>query len=211
MNAAFLIMSSAALAGADPAPPLPPPAAPVVVSGAGCNNCGAPAYAPSSGDCCGSSKGGLFDRLKGRFGGGGGLFGKKHGKGDCGCAPACAPAPCPAPCAAPPPCNTCNPCATSVADRPNLLDTLKSRMGHKKRGKGDCGCAPACGPTCDPCGAAHLMPAPPVGPGPIPGPVVPPKEMPKPKDEKPKGGNTSGIPQPFPGAGLPAGASSSPY
>lgn len=188
MNAAFLIMSSAALAGADPAPTTPPPA-PVVVSGAGCNNCGAP---PS---CC--SKPGIFDKIKARFSG----FGKKS---SCGCAPACPPAPCPAPCppvkaCAPPPCPPpCPPapkcCPTSIADRPNLLDNLKARWGSKKSG-----------PCCDPCGATTVISPPPTGG------TTPPKEMPKPKDEKPKGGNTSSVPSPFPpvsGAGLSSG---SPY
>ena len=111
MNAAFLIMTSAALSGADPVPTPPPPAAPVVVStGAGCSNCGT--VAPS---CCGSSRVGLFDRIKSRCGG----FGKRSK--NCGCAPTpcCPPAPCytpkpcctpaPAPCYTPQPvpCNTC--------------------------------------------------------------------------------------------------------
>jgi hypothetical protein len=189
VNAAFLIMSSAALAGADPAPPPPLPAAPVVVSGAGCSSCGTPAY--SSG-CCGSSKQGLFDKLKGRFGG----FGKKsHG---CGCAPACAP---PAPACAPAPCNTCNAwnsCPTSIASRSNLFDTLKSRWGHKKKH----------GPCCDTCGAATAVDgcaAPlPVGAPPVvvPGPTAPPKEMPKPKETvKPKGNVSAPLP-PVSGAGL---------
>ncbi len=175
MNAAFLIMSSAALAGADPAPPAHPPAAPMVVSGAGCNNCGAPA------GCC-DKKPGLLDRIKSRLGG----IGKKAH--DCGCAPA------PAPCAAPAPCNTCG-----AADRPNLFDKLKSRWGSKKSN---------CGPTCDPCGAAHLTPPPATGG------TTPPTEMPKPKDEKPKetpkGGNSSSIP-PIPTVPPIAGAGTSPY
>ncbi|HEY1188256.1 MAG TPA: hypothetical protein VGE74_11395, partial [Gemmata sp.] len=157
MNAAFLLMSTAALAGADATPPAAP--APVVISsGAGCSNCG-PVVAAPCGDC-GKTKIGLFDKLKARFGG---LGKKSH---DCGCAPAPAPAP-------------CDPCATTVAARPNLFDKLKSRFGHKK--------CDTCGPVCDPCGAAHLMPAPTTATTP---PVTtPPKEMPKPKDT-PKG-NTS--------------------
>lgn len=187
MNAAFLLMTSAALAGADPAPPPPPPAAPVVVSGAGCNNC-APAYAAG---CC-EKKPGLLDRIKSRLGG----IGKKSH--DCGCAPA------PAPCATPAPCNTCG----GASARPNLFDTLKARWGHKKHSN--------CGPTCDPCGAAHI--APPVTGGTIGG-TTPPKEMPKPKDEKPKdkpkdekpkGGNTSSVP-PIPSVPPIAGAGTSPY
>ena len=98
MNAAFLIMSSAALAGADPIPPQYAP--PIVYSGgAGCSTCGAPAPVA---DCCGKAhKVGLLDKLKARFSG----FGKKsHG---CGCTaePACAPAPV---CAPAPACNTCS-------------------------------------------------------------------------------------------------------
>ncbi len=122
VNAAFLIMTSAALAGADPAPPPPPPAAPIVVSGsAGCTNCGA-----ATTGCCGSSKAGLFTRLKDRFGR------KSH---DCGCAPAPAPS-----C-----CDTCN----SGCSRPNLLDTLKARWNAKKH-RNSC-----CTPCCDPCGGAQ--------------------------------------------------------
>jgi hypothetical protein len=102
VNAAFLLMSSAALAGADPAPAAP--AAPAVIStGHGCNNCGAPAAA-----CC--PKTGLLDKIKARLGG---LRSKSH---DCGCAPAPA----------------CDTCPKSVADRPNLLDKLKARWGSKK-------------------------------------------------------------------------------
>ncbi|AMV27655.1 hypothetical protein VT84_24860 [Gemmata sp. SH-PL17] len=78
MTAAFLLMSSAALAGADPvAQPAPATPAPVVVSGAGCSNCGTPACDP-----CASGKVGLLDKLKARF------PKKSH---DC-CTPA--PAPC---------------------------------------------------------------------------------------------------------------------
>lgn len=105
MNAAFLLMSTAALAGADPAPAAP--VAPAVIStGHGCNNCGAPAT------CC--EKAGLLDKIKARIGS------LKHKSHDCGCAPAPAP---------------CHTCAKSVADRPNLLDKLKARFGgHKSCG-----------------------------------------------------------------------------
>ncbi len=171
MNAAFLLMSSAALTGADPAPAHPAPV--VISSGSGCTNCGTPAHS----DCGNCGRAGLLDRLKSRFG-----SRKSH---DCGCAP-CAPAPAPcAPTCAP----ACDPCKKSYADRPNLFDTLRAKWGAKK----------SCGPTCDPCGASHLgagcatpLPAgaapvtPPAGGG------APPKEMPKPKDPpksdaKPKG------------------------
>jgi hypothetical protein len=170
VNAAFLLLSSAALAGADPAPAAP--AAPAVIStGHGCNNCGAPAAA-----CC--PKTGLLDKIKSRLGG---LRSKSH---DCGCAPAPAPA--------------CDTCPKSVADRPNLLDKLRARMGAKK----SCGCAPAC----DPCATAphHDAHAPTTGGTP------PPKEMPKPKDPPkvdPKG--NVGIPTPLPP--ITGAAGTSPY
>jgi hypothetical protein len=111
-----------------------------------------------------------------------------HKSHDCGCAPApaCAPAP----------------CCTSVANRPNLFDTLKSRWGSKKH---SC-CETSCGPTCDPCGANYLVAPPNTGGSG----GTPPKEMPKPKDKE-KGGNTSSIPQsqpPVSGAGL---SGNSPY
>jgi hypothetical protein len=180
VNAAFLLMSSAALAGADP---MPAPAAPVVVSGAGCSNCGPPVHYSD----CGCSKPGLLDRFKARFGK------KSH---DCGCAPAPCPTPCPPPAPCPPPCAPA-PCHTckSAADRPNLFDTLKSRWGHKK----------SCGPTCDPCGASHLggcaTPLPADAHPVTPGTGTPPKVMPKPVDPKadpkadPKGkGNSTGAP-----------------
>ncbi len=170
MNAAFLLMSSAALAGADVAPPAAAPrrwsstAGPVATTARRrrATSCG-----------CETKKIGLFDKLKGKFGG----FGKKSSS-DCGCVPACAPVYVPPPA----PCNTCNTCSTGKADRPNLFDKLKSRLGHKK--------GSSCGPVCDPCGAAHLTPgcatpgAPVVVP-PMTG-TIPPKEMPKDPKEKPK-------------------------
>lgn len=179
MNAAFLLMSSAALAGADVAPP-PAPAPAVISSGAGCSNCGAPAVAPC-GDC-GKAKIGLLDKLKARLGG---LGKKSH---DCGCAPAPAP---------------CDPCATAAA-RPNLLERLKGRLGHKK--------CHTCGPVCDPCGgAATVLSSPPVtgAPPAVANPSAP-KEMPKPKDAAPpKGGVLAPVP-PITGASGLADANS-PY
>ncbi len=119
MTAAFLLMSSAALAGADPAPTPAAPAPAVVHSGAGCKNC---TPAP-----CGCEKPNLLDRLKAKFGK------KCH---DC----SSAPVPAAAPVAPPAPRNACSPC--SVADRPNLLDKLKSRLGQLKASH----CGPVCDP-----------------------------------------------------------------
>lgn len=175
VTAAFLLMSSAALAGADPVPVAPAAPAPAVVnSGAGCNKC-----AP----CGCEKKPGLLDRLKEKFG-------KKSG--DC-----CAPVPACAPVKVPLPCNTCG---SSAADRPNLLDKLKSRWSSKHSN---------CGPTCCTAGAPIIQP----------GTGTAPKEMPKPKDvkpksdDKPKAGTSGSIPLPLPpvnGAGGLTG-SGSPY
>ncbi len=181
MTAAFLLMSSAALAGADVSPPPAAHPAPVVVStGAGCSNCSAPSCG------CSTHKVGLFDKLKSKFG---------KRTSDCGCAPvpSCAPVYVPPPAA-------CNTCATSTSARPNLLDKLKSRCGHTK--------ASSCGPTC---GSARLgggcaTPGTPYVP-PVTGTTPPPKEMPKDpkevgKDPKnkpipPKGGvNITPLPLP---------------
>jgi hypothetical protein len=184
VNAAFLIMSTAALAGADPAPVAPAPAAPIVISGAGCSNCGTPVY--TSG--CGGCKPSLFDKIKSKFGS------RSHG---CGCAPA--------PVAAT--CNTCNPCTSTASYRPNLLDKVKGHWASKK-------CGPSCTSTCDPCAtgvSGCATPLPPGAPAVPPGGTVPPKEMPKemPKDTKPKTtGNASALPQPVTGAGL---TGTSPY
>ena len=182
MNAAFLIMSSAALAGADPAPAAPAaPAAPIVVSGTGCTNCGAPAY--TSG-CCGS-KPSILDKIKSKIGS------RSHG---CGCAPVADP------------CNTCNPCSTA-SSRPNLLDNLKAKWASKKH----CGpsCDP-CGTAVTGCASPLPPGAAPAAP-PSTGTTAPPKEMPKETPKAKTGGNVSSIPQPLPpvtGAGL---TGTSPY
>ena len=187
MNAAFLLMSSAALAGADVAPPPPAATAPVVVHGTGgCTNCGTPAPVSSCG--C-EKKVGLFYKLKSKCGG----FGKKPSH-DCGCVPACAPAPMPLPT-----CHTCNTCPTSIASRPNLLDKMKGWCGHKK--------ASHCGPVCDSCGVTATTgcatPGAPYVPPTTGGTTTtPPKEMPKetpkttPPVVKPKG--DAGVPLPLP-------------
>ncbi|QJW99394.1 hypothetical protein FTUN_7006 [Frigoriglobus tundricola] len=107
------------------------PAAPVVVSGTGCTNCGAPAY--SSG-CCGS-KPSILDKIKSKIGS------RSHG---CGCAPVADP---------------CNTCATA-SYRPNLLDSLKGRWGAKKCGPScdPCGSAVSGCATPLPPGAAPAAP-----------------------------------------------------
>lgn len=151
MNAAFLLMSSAALAGADPAPAAS--VAPAVIStGHGCTNCGSPATT-----CC--PKTGLLDKIKARLGS------WKHKSDDCGCAPAPAPA--------------CHTCPKSVADRPNLLDKLKARLGSKKSCGCAPACDPcATAPAHD---AHPAPPGGGTAPKEMPKPKEPPKVDPKPK------------------------------
>lgn len=167
MNAAFLLVTSAWLAGGQapttPATPMPtgaPPAAqvaPAPAYGGGCSSCG------SSYGGCGCSSGcndcekpGLLDRLRARF--------AKNECG-CGCAPtcsSCAPAPvyhatptfhgssCGSCCSS---CSSCDSC-----DRPSFFERLRARF-HRDS---DCGCSCDSGCAtggCSSCGAAPLPPA----------------------------------------------------
>jgi hypothetical protein len=168
VNAAFLLVTSAWLAGGQTAAPPPPapmaPAAPYVATAA----------APSGGCGCGSTCGcndcekpGFLERMRGRF----------HKDKDCGCAPAttqsCAPAPVyhAAPCAS---CgSTCDSC-----EHAGFLDRLRARF-HRDN---DCGCNSCGAPACSSCGAAPLPPAK-VG-EPIKGPAEGPKKLPE--GDKPK-------------------------
>lgn len=159
MNAAFLLVTTAWLAGADAAPAAAPPApaapaaGPAVIApiapggscqGAGCNTCGG-----DCGSCCdsccdsGCGKQGLLSRLRGLC--------HRNKCDDCcdTCQPACAPVAT---------CNTCNTC--------NTCDTCDSGCGRKHRfhrNKGNdccntcevsCGSCGSCGDTCcdDGCG-----------------------------------------------------------
>lgn len=171
MNASVLLLSSALLAGADPAPVAAAPTAPVVAApiagvAAGCG-CSAPAScAPSCGRV------GLLDRLRARLA----SFHKPK------CHTACAPASAPAPTPAPAPC-----CGTPIftgfttschdpCDRHSLLAKLRAKF----HGSRHCdaysvmltGCAPAVG---------TLLAAPPAG---APAPTTPPDAMPKPDAPK---------------------------
>ncbi len=170
MNAAFLLVASAWLAGGEPPPSTTPtPPAPQA----------APAPAPYGGGSCGcgcastcgcneGEKPGFFDRLRGRF---------HRDHGDCGCTPApcqCAPAPVyhAAPCACSSPCDTC--------ERPSLFERLRGRF---HRG-GECGCGDTCGsPGCSSCGGG--APLPPQKPGEqLKPPMEGPKKLPEGTDKK---------------------------
>lgn len=150
MNAAYLLLTSAWLAGADAAPAAPAPvaSAPVVASGSCCGNAGGcSSYADSS---CGCEKVRFWDKWKGRCH-------KDCGyEQSCGCA---APAPscgCAAPvhvhhvhaapscgCAAPAPsCGCAAPapsCGCEDSCKPSLWERLRGKF-HKH----DCGCESSC-------------------------------------------------------------------
>ena len=138
MNAAFLLLTSAWMAGADAAPA--PAAAPATVAGSSC--CGGCGTSCDTG--CGRKlfTGALRARLSG-------LFHK-----DCcdSCAPACPPAPCckpacpPAPCCKPAPV-CCKPAPVCCTPAP----VCKPAPVCCKPAPVCCTPAPVCKPACDPC------------------------------------------------------------
>jgi hypothetical protein len=211
VNVAFLLISTAVSAGADPGPVAAAPPtrsaaalslspAPVVAGSCGsggCGGCGAVS------DCCGGAdacceSGGLFARLRARFGG-------HHGHHDCGCGCEVAPSCCGS---APTPvissahsccgnghgatsccgsCGTVSSCCDGCGEKPSLLDRLRARF-HRGHGEDCCGCGcdNGCGGHYTSAGVgAHIptMPGAPPGTG---MPAEPIKKMPKPVD-KPNG------------------------
>jgi hypothetical protein len=132
VNAAFVMLTSAWMAGADPVPAAPAaPAAPVVSTSMGACNGGYGGYGCGStaGDCgCEHQRQRLCDRLKGMF---------KRGN-NCGCesAPTCAPAP-----------------VHHVAASCGCEDTCKkpglcARLKGKFKRHNDCGCDTGCNSGC---------------------------------------------------------------
>jgi len=190
VNAAFVMLTSAWLAGADPAPPAAnapaAPAAPAVVSsGNTCGGCGSTCGDACADPCCDSGRkkifAGLVSRVKSKF--------HRH---DC-CEEACAPAPCPCPpkpvCCEPAR-PACDPCADACHDggRKKLLGGLAGKLRSKFNRNDCCGSVDACG-----CGSAAPSPAQPAAPA---APQSEPKKMPT-----TIGGGTikiqEGIPNPF--------------
>jgi hypothetical protein len=180
VNAAFLLVTSAWLAGQAPPPPAQPipspaPAPPMAVAS---NGCCEPACNNGCGDGCGG--GGFLSRLRGLC--------HRDRCGECG---GCAPAPCPkpvcAPCPAPAPCPkpVCAPCPAPCPKPTACCDSgcdsgcggggFLSRLRglcHRNECGGECGgCAPcpAPKPVCAPC------------PAPCPKPVCAPCPAPCPK------------------------------
>jgi len=161
VNAAFLLVTTAWLAGADPvaapaAPAAPATAAPAVVSSSSCNSCG------SCGDACCDSGHTLCGRLKGLF--------ASHRHDSCGSCETCAApapkccAPAPKPCC-PAPAPACNSCGTShdscgCGSFGGRLRGLFHRTSSccETTACSDCGAAPATAPA--PAGKAEPIPAP---------------------------------------------------
>jgi hypothetical protein len=158
VNAAFLLVTTAWLTGADPVPVQAAPAAKAAPAMAA----PAPAMvaAPAGGDC-GSCETACCESFGHRFRG---LFTRHHGCGSCD---TCAPAP--KPCCAPPPAP--KPCCAAPA--PTCCDSC----GHRLRGlfqrRSCCETVAACG-GCD----AAPMAAPAPRPEAIPAPGTPAKKMP---------------------------------
>ena len=192
MNAAFLLVTSAWLAGADPAPPAKPIPAPVASPAPALAP--APAYASGScssggcdtcGDACssGCGKHSFFSRLKGHG----------HKKG-CGCeeVSSCSTCAAPAPVATTSCCSSCDTCGDPCARKHGgFLKGLFAKHGHK-----GCGCETA---ACDSCGATTSAPAAwPAAPAPLaPGkpagePLPAPKDLPSKK--MPSGASLNGAP-----------------
>lgn len=194
MNAAYLLLTSAWMAGADAAPVAPAAAAPVVSTGSCCGGGCATSCDPCA-NRCGPN---LFERLRSRF--------HRNDCCDTGCsAPVvhhkcCTPAPAPTCCtpvkSCTPACDPCgrrfnfnfnwrrndccdtgcgshkyNDCGCNDACRPSFLDRLRSRF-HRN----DCcdtGCNTGCNGGCGAVGAPVAAPAAPAAP------VEAPKAMPK--------------------------------
>lgn len=178
MNAAFLIVTSACLTGADPVPllapapplaaavadkapaekppekvpvtPAPVPAAPAMVAApAACASCGCESHG-----WCESQ--GFFSRLRSGW-----------GHKSCGACSTCAPTPCTTPA---PACSTCDTCA-----KPSFFSRFRFSRG--------CGCD-----TCNTCGGAVVAPVPVK-------PAEPIKSMPMPESKKlPEGGKEAAAP-----------------
>jgi hypothetical protein len=173
VNAAYLMLTTAWLAGADPAPAPAAPAAPVVSApiGGGCGGgCGCATDA-----CC--EKEGFFAKLKAKF----------H-KNDCGCGceqaptccapkPVCCPAPKPVCCPAPAPtCCHAAPVSCGCDEcKPSLCERIKAKFKKSK----DCGCDSGCG-GCSTCGGGVIGGAPAEAIPAKPAPGAAPQAMPKP-------------------------------
>jgi hypothetical protein len=203
VNAAFLLVTSAWLAGgqapttpASPMPPTTPPAAQAVPAPAyggytswgnssGCCGSTSGSYGSSSGGCgCTSGcneceKPGFLDRLRARF---------ARGGEDCGCG--CSAAPTCSSCAPAPSYHvtptfssgSCSSCESSCdsCGRPGFLDRLRARF-HRDS---DCGCSSCggnsgCGCASGGCSSNGAVPLPPAKVGePLPKPVDGPMKLP---------------------------------
>jgi hypothetical protein len=190
VNAAFLLVATAFVAGSDPVQVAPVPAnAPIVSNGCGCNSC-------DTCNTCNTCEG------KHRFGGFRGLFakndcgcdscgGKHHFSGlggGCGCGGGFSLGLRERFSHKSKGCDTCNECAQEKSCGCGIMESPLSRLGGLFRKK-SCGCSScdSCN-TCSSCGGgAIIQGAPPVGPIPVqpgikaaPTPAAPPQKMPAP-------------------------------
>jgi hypothetical protein len=137
VNVAFLLLTTAVGAGADPAP-AQPANAPAVV---------APATAPATCGCGAEivdhhAKSSFFDRFR---------RSKHHDC--CDTCNSCAPA-APAPCCKPAPAPTCDTCGDSCHGKSSFLDRCRGLFSRKSHGCCDSGCD-----SCGGCGSAAVAPA----------------------------------------------------
>jgi hypothetical protein len=151
VNAAYLMLTTAWLAGADPAPVTPAaPTGPVVAAPIG-GGCGGGCGGSATDACCDEHKQGCFAKLKAKF----------HKHNECGCEQSCAPpkpvcCPAPKPVCCPAPAPTCCHAAPVSSGcgceepRVKLCDKIKAKF--KKHN--DCGCES----SCNSCGGASGVP-----------------------------------------------------
>ncbi len=192
VNAAFLLMTSACLAGADFQPPAaaaaPPAAAvaPVAVAAAPCGGCSTGCDTGCASSC---QKASLLDKIRARLH-------SRQKTGCCTAAPACntcQAAPTCNTCAAAPSCRTllfhkkdsCSSCSTGgcggtgacdPSPKVSLFDKVRAHLAsaHSHKSSCDSGCGGGCSaPSCGGCGAAPVVvtPAAPGGTAPAPMPM----------------------------------------
>jgi hypothetical protein len=182
VNAAFLLVTSAWLAGGDAAAAAPAATAAPIVSSASCSSCGGSSNCGcnSCDSGCGCEKEGFFARLRAKFSRGGecgceqasscgcaaaapscgcekeGFFsrlkGRFHRESECGCG-----------CAAPvqSSCGCASTSACGCESGPSLWERLKGRF-HRS----ECGCESGCNSGCSSCGGAAGAYSAPVNAGP---------------------------------------------
>jgi len=180
VNAAFLLVTSAWLAGGDAAAAAPAATAAPIVSSASCSSCGGSSSCGGCNSCdsgCGCEKEGFFARLRAKFARGGDCGCEQAS--NCGCAaaaPSCGcesegfwsrmkghfhrSSECGCGCAAPvqTSCGCASTSACGCESGPSLWERLKGRFHHSECGcESGCntGCNSGCNSGCSSCGGAN--------------------------------------------------------